>query len=406
VQSYANCAELPVVPELAYLLERFPSFGQHFIYREIAELTRQGVDIELFSIRRPRDEPAEDWDAGIVRRVQYLPEEKQLVAEIDRAIRAGELPAAAATEIRQWGRQTDFLRLYQASYVGMRLRESGVRRVHAHFAGMAARTAFWIQRFFGIGYSFTAHANDIFAQRDFVVSVERLIESADAIVTVSDFAVRALQERFPAAAKKIHRIYNGIDVSEFLPPTFEQSTAKIVGIGRLIEKKGFGDLIGACAILARRGLKFSAEIIGEGPLEQELRGRIAEHELERCVLLVGALPQREIVSRLATAAMFALPCKTESAGGMDNLPTVIMEAMAAGLPVISTCVAGVPEMVENEVSGLLMREGEVERIADAVARLLDDTAFARMLGTRGREIAIRKFSIEKNVAQLRQILGD
>ena len=391
--------------ELAYLFERFPSFGQHFIYREVAELTRQGVDAELFSIRHPRDEPAESWDAEIVRRVHYLPEEKQLVAEVDRAIRIGEVPPAVATQIREWGRQTDFLRLYQAAYVGMRLQRAGVRRVHAHFAGMAARTAYWIQRLFGIGFSFTAHANDIFAPRDFVLSVERLIESAEAIVTVSDFAVRALQKRFPAAANKIHRVYNGIDVSAFPQATFGEPLAKIVSVGRLIEKKGFGDLIAVCGMLAQRKLQFTAEIIGEGPLEQELRGTIAEHELDDCVSLAGPLPQREIASRLATARMFALPCKTASGGGMDNLPTVIMEAMAAGLPVISTSVAGVPEMVENEVTGLLVAEGDVNGITGAAARLLGNAEFARTLGARGRQVAIEKFSIEKNVVQLRQILG-
>lgn len=394
-----------LVPELAYLFERFPSFGQHFIYREVAELARQGVDAELFSIRQPLDEPAENWDAGIVRRVHYLPEQKQLVAEIERAIRAGELPAAAASEIREWGRQTDFLRLYQAAYVGMRLRRSGVRRVHAHFAGMAARTAFWIRRFFGLGYSFTAHANDIFVPRDFVVSVARLIESAEAVLTVSDFAVRALQERYPNAAKKIHRIYNGIDVSAFPLATFHHAVAKIVSIGRLIEKKGFRDLIDACAILARKGAVFSAEIIGEGPLESDLRGRIAQHGLESKVSLPGPLPQSEIAPRLATATMFVLPCRTEAMGGMDNLPTVIMEAMAAGLPVVSTRVAGVPEMVEDGQTGLLVSEGDVTGLASAMATIANDQNLARTLGTRGRQVAIEKFSIDKNVAQLRQILG-
>ena len=404
MQTQGNCAELLVVPELAYLFERFPSFGQHFIYREAAELNRQGVEAEIFAIRQPHDEPVENWDAGIVDRVHYLPNEKQLVAEIDRAIGVGDLPPPAATAIREWGRQTDFLRLYQAAYVGMRLHRSGVRRVHAHFAGMAARTAYWIRKFFGIGYSFTAHANDIFAPRDFVVSVARLIESAEAVVTVSDFAVRALQERFADSADKIYRVYNGIDVSAFPQAAFDRPVPKIVSVGRLIEKKGFGDLIDACAILAREGKAFTAEIIGEGPLEQELRRRIAEHRLENHVSLAGPLPQSEIASRLARARMFVLACRTESNGGMDNLPTVIMEGMAAGLPVISTRVAGVPEMVQHEQTGLLVSECDAAALATAMTRLFDDHTLALTLGRRGREIAIEKFSIDKNVAQLRQIL--
>ncbi|MGZ5002790.1 MAG: hypothetical protein ACXWBM_06315, partial [Chthoniobacterales bacterium] len=151
------------MPRIAYLFERFPSFGQTFCYREVAELKRQGVELAIFSIRRPTDEPAEDWDSRIVREVIYLPEEKELLREIDRLTRAGHLPEKAVRAMKEWDRRPDFLRLYQAAYVGVRLREKRIERVHAHFAGMAARTAWWIKEFFEIDFSLTVHANDIFA---------------------------------------------------------------------------------------------------------------------------------------------------------------------------------------------------------------------------------------------------
>src|SRR5712691_6040036 len=144
---------------LAYLFERFPSFTQTFCYREIAELRRQGVSPAIFSVRRPVNEPAQDWDASIVDQVEYLPGDEQLVGEVDRAARKAKLPESAKREIAAWGRKTDFLRLYQAAHLGPRLQALGVRHLHAHFAGLAARTAYWIERFFGIGFSFTAHAN-------------------------------------------------------------------------------------------------------------------------------------------------------------------------------------------------------------------------------------------------------
>ena len=124
---------------LAYLFERFPSFTQTFCYREIAELRRQGTSPAIFSARRPTDEPAQDWDASIVDAVQYLPEDEELVREVDRALRKRKLPTLVAHEIAAWGRQTDFLRLYQAAYLGPRLQALGVRHVHAHFAGLARR---------------------------------------------------------------------------------------------------------------------------------------------------------------------------------------------------------------------------------------------------------------------------
>src|SRR5688572_13139753 len=130
------------MPEVAYLLERFPSFGQTFCYREVAELERQGVKVHVYSIRRPVGEPKQDWDEQLVRRVHYLPEEQALVREVDRALGEGRVSRATREAVEKWARQSDFLRLYQAVYVGLRLKQDGVRRVHAHFAGLAARTAY------------------------------------------------------------------------------------------------------------------------------------------------------------------------------------------------------------------------------------------------------------------------
>lgn len=391
------------MPEIAYLLERFPSFGQTFCYREVAELERQGTKVHVYSIRRPTDEPAQDWDEQIVRRVHYLPEESALVREVDRAMREGRVPVAAREALEKWGRQSDFLRLYQAIYVGLRLQESGIRRLHAHFAGMAARTAYWIHQFFGIPYSFTAHANDIFAPRDFVVSLAKLLTNAAAVVTVSDFAAEFLRNRFPEAAPKVHRIYNGVDLSRFHPVDFGSGVPAIVSIGRLIEKKGFADLISACRLLLERGRDFVCEIIGEGPLESALQAQIARDGLEAGVKLIGPQTQSQIALRLAHATIFVLPCTREEGGGMDNLPTVIMEAMAAGLPVISTPLAGVPEMVEDKANGILVPEHDPEAVRAAIESLIANPEQARRFGDRGREIAREKFSIEASARALRAL---
>jgi len=392
------------MPEIAYLFERFPSFGQTFCYREVAELERQGTKVHVYSIRRPVDEPKQDWDQELVGRVHYLPEESALVREVDRALRDGKTSAAAREAIEKWGRQPDFLRLYQAVYVGMRLRQDGLKRLHAHFAGMAARTAFWLDQFFGIPYSFTAHANDIFAPRDFAISLAKLVEGAAAVVTVSNYSAGLLAERFPESAGKIHRVYNGIDPSRFHPADFGSGVPAIVSIGRLIEKKGFADLIEACRLLKPRGRPFACEIIGEGPLEAALRAQIVEASLESCVKLAGPLTQSEIVSRLAFATIFVLPCTREADGGMDNLPTVIMEAMAAGLPVISTPLGGIPEMIEHEINGELVPEHDPAAICAAMERLIADPARARKFGDRGQEMVREKFSIEANVRKLRTLL--
>jgi colanic acid/amylovoran biosynthesis glycosyltransferase len=390
---------------LAYLFQRFPSFTQTFCYREIVGLRRQGLSPAIFAVRRPMDEPAQDWDAAIAGQVEYLPGDEQVVREMDRAAHKGKLPASAAREIGAWGRKTDFLRLYQAAYLGPRLQALGVRHLHAHFAGLAARTAYWIERFFGISFSFTAHANDIFAPKPFEISLGELIGAARAVVTVSDFGVRFLREKYPGDAAKIHRVYNGIDLERFPRAEFNVRPAAIVSIGRLIEKKGFHDLVEACRVLGERGVEFRCEIIGEGPLERALHEQITAAGLTTVVTLTGPLPQGEVLKRLARGALFVLPCIVEVGGGMDNLPTVVMEAMAAGLPVVSTALAGVPEMVQEGVTGFLVPERQPVALADALRRLLADPALARSLGEAGHERAAQLFAIEKSARALRNLFA-
>jgi len=384
----------------AYLFERFPSFGQTFCYREVAELARQGVNSPIFAIRNPKGEPPQDWDQRIVERVHYLPGEEQLLREVRQASKKGKLTEEVISALDEWGRRTDFLRLYQAVYVGLRLQEIGIRHVHAHFAGMAARTAFWIGKFFPITFSFTAHANDIFAPRDFEISLDKLVDAARAIVTETDYAEKFLRERFPDRKDQIHRIYNGLDLAPFVRADFSSTPLLIVAVGRLIAKKGFADLIRACRLLMERGKSFRCEIIGEGPLEDELRQQIAQLDLRGCVELPGAKPQHEIREHLAAATAFVLPSMIDPNGGMDNLPTVIMEAMAAGLPVISTTIGGIPEMVIQNETGFLVPPGDVAALAGAIECLFDEIGLARRLGERGFQRAKELFSIEKNVRSL------
>jgi colanic acid/amylovoran biosynthesis glycosyltransferase len=384
--------------KLAYLFERFPSFTQTFCYREVMELGRQQSAPMIFSIRRPEGEPSGNWDPALVRQVFYLPEEKELVREVEHAIRRRRIPNEGAKAIADWGRQTDFLRLYQAAYVGMQL-PAGIH-LHAHFAGMAARTAYWIKQFFHIPFSFTAHANDIFAPRSFAIGLDRLIDAASAIITESDYAANYLRERFPESSSKIQRVYNGLDPSSFPRAKFTAPVPLILSVGRLVEKKGFADLIEACRLLAGSGRKFHCEIIGEGPLRNDLQARIARNELQTHVTLSGAQAQEKIRQRLGEANVFVLPCTRETSGGTDNLPTVIAEAMAAGLPVVSTPIAGIPEMVEHDVTGELVPPNEPQALAGAIERFITDLPRSRQFGARGLELAREKFSIETSVKLL------
>lgn len=389
---------------LAYLFERFPSYGQTFCFREVAELRRQGFSPVVFSIRHPEKEPIRDPEMALPE-VNYLPADDELVREVDRALRKRRLPEPVARELAAWGRKTDFLRLYQAAWLGPQLQEQGIKHLHAHFAGLAARTAYWLHRFFGINFSFTAHANDIFAPKPFEISLDKLFAAARAVVTVSDFALEYLRRHFPRESARIYRVYNGIELGQFRVSDFSTRPPVVISVGRLIEKKGLADLVEASKLLYQRGVNFRGEIIGEGPQEATLRAQIEAAGLENFVVLTGALAQDQVRERLGRSTIFVLPCVTEKEGGMDNLPTVIMEAMAAGLPVVSTAIAGIPEMVRDQVTGILLREHEPEQLAKTLEVLLADEARLRSLGQAGRDRAAELFTIEKNVGRLRELFS-
>jgi colanic acid/amylovoran biosynthesis glycosyltransferase len=385
---------------LAYIFERFPKFSQTFCYREVAELFRQGITPLIFSLR-----PAElglhtEWKPEILTAVHTLPEGDEFAGLADQARRS--LPSNARKILRGWRGRRDSLRLHQAAYVGTRLAEIGITHVHVHFAGMAARTAYWIEKFFGIPFSVTAHANDIFVPNNFEIGLAEIFGSARAIIAVSDFAANHLRKQFPEAADRVHRVYNGVDLNEFETARFDQSPL-VLSVGRLISKKGFDVLIDACAQL--RGFDFHCEIIGTGPMRKQLREQIEAAKVSDRVSLTGEQSQKQIAAKLSAATAFVLPCRIEKDGAMDNLPTVIMEAMASALPVVSTTVGGIAEMVSDSHTGFLIPPNEVCATADAMARLLADNEVARKLGANGREQCAERFSIEKNVHDLRVILS-
>jgi colanic acid/amylovoran biosynthesis glycosyltransferase len=387
---------------LAYLFERFPKFSQTFCYREIAELFRQGVRPAIFSLRSADRGPELNWDPAIVSGVHQLPEGDAFARLADEA--SASLPRAARKTLHEWRGKDDSLRLHQATYIGVRLQELGVHHLHVHFAGMAARTAFWIKRFFEIEYSLTAHANDIFVPNDFEIGLPQIFSAASVIIAVSDFAANELRNRFSDAASRVHRIYNGIDCDKFQPAE-PSPPPLILSIGRLINKKGFDVLIDACASLRNSGQEFQCEIIGEGPLSAELQARIDRHSLNRQVRLVGPRPQSEIAARLIKATLLVLPCRVDADGAMDNLPTVVMEAMASALPVVSTDVGGIPEMVRDGETGLLVSQNDPNATAEALRRLIANRDLAQSFGRKGRDRAKELFSIQKNVHALRKIFA-
>jgi glycosyltransferase involved in cell wall biosynthesis len=388
----------PPMPDhsFAYLFERFPSFVQTFVYREAVEMVRQGMAPLLVSIRRPDDPP--EVAASLRADVLYLPESETLRAAI-------EIPSRVRKRLAPGDRTRDLNRIYEALWLGPKLREHGVRHVHAHFGGVAARTAWWVKELGFASYSFTGHANDIFCETDFPVSNARLVRDARFIVTETDYARRWMAERYPRAARKVFRVFNGID-DDFPPRAPASGVPLILSVGRSVEKKGFRYLIDACGRLRAQGLAFECRIVGGGPLEADLQAQIKAAQLGDVVRLLGPRSQGEVRVLLAAAQIFVLACVPDSEGGSDNLPTVIMEAMRCGVPVVSTHLAGVPEMIADGVEGFLVAPRDAAALAQRLAALLRDPALAGQCGARGRESAREKFSIANTTRVLKHLLAE
>jgi len=386
----------------AYLYERFPSFVQTFVYREAAEMVRQGMAPLLVSVRRP-DEPAE-VGAQVPLDAFYLPEEKELRAAVDARRAARKIGGKARRAIPQHRMEPDAQRMFEAIWLEPELRARGIQHVHAHFGGLAARTAWWLRELFGFTYSYTGHANDIFCDTEFPITNATLARDARFIVTETDHALRWIEKRHPFAKGKVFRVFNGIDIAGFPPREPAGPVPLIVTVGRYVEKKGFDGLIAACAMLRKRGINFSCEIIGTGPLQVFLAAHIERLGLSGQVRLVGAKSQEEVRRRLAAAELFVLACQPDSDGGSDNLPTAIAEAMVAGVPVISTKLAGVPEMIADGVDGLLVPVGDHHALCTAMAKLLTDRTLARQFAAHARTSAERKFAVQSTTRELKHLL--
>jgi glycosyltransferase involved in cell wall biosynthesis len=388
----------------AYLFERFPSFTQTFCFREVEEMMRQGMAPAIYSIREAEEGHA--FDTALLSRVRYLPRDEALNASVREAREAHRIHSDVWDIFSGWGSRGDKTRLYEAAWLGLELKRRRIRHVHAQFAGIAARTAYWMKQFYGISYSFTGHANDMFCETGLPVSLDDLVKEARLVVTVTDFSRDWLRGRFPESAGKIERVYNGIHPGEFAgTDSASVNPPEIISVGRLIEKKGFNELIAACAMLRDRKIDFLCRIVGAGPLEEALREQIKRANLAETVLLEGARSESDVIAFLRRARVFALACAHDSEGGSDNLPTVIMEAMAASLPVVSTRVAGVPEMIEDAVTGRLIDEHDIAGMAAAIEAVLKDPALARRQGDAGRAMVARLFATGRTTNALKHLLA-
>lgn len=403
----------PPAPNLrvGYVCKMFPRFSETFILTEILELERQGAAVDVFSLKTNNEGRFHADVARVRAPVTYAPESvwaggaRAVLRAHAAAWRAA--PAAYRALLFETARKRRlgaWKRFHQAVWLAPRVRAAGVTHLHAHFASSATSVARSVSRLTGIPYSFTAHAKDIFHRSVAPASLARKFVDARFSVTVSDFNRRYLATT-PGSAR-LTRIYNGLDLATFHRNGHRpHDPPLILGVGRLVEKKGFDDLVRACAVLADAGAAFRCRIVGTGERAAALQALVDDLGLADRVALVGPLPRAALIDLVPHATAFAAPCVVGADGNRDGLPTVLIEAMALGVPVVATPVTGIPELVEDGQTGLLVPERDPAALAAALRRLLADPALRRRLADAGRARVEADFDVRANVARLHALFA-
>lgn len=383
---------------IGYLLKRYPRLSETFILNEIRALERLGVTLHIFSLLQPEPAPRHPTLKEVQAHVTYLPEHLvQKIAAVAAAhtamVRAHPwryLRTIAVTlwwSRRVWRLFSVWKQFLRAGFIADQCRRAGIEHLHAHFANTPAAVAQLASVMSGIPYSFTTHAKDLYLTRKKVL--RKRIGSATFVATCTRYNVDYLRTLLPENEQhKVHLIYHGIDFLAFESDTDHESCCDacslILSVGRLVPKKGMADLIAACGVLQARGIEFRCDIVGQGPLSAALQAQIDSLGLQRSVRLLGAMAHDRLIQHYHHADVFALSPHITEDGDRDGIPNVLAEAMAAGLPVVTTSVSGIPELVEDGKTGLLVAAHDVDALADALQRLLSNHRLGQTLSSAAR----------------------
>lgn len=415
------------IPKVGYLLKTYPKLSETFILNEIVQLERLGTPLHLFSLKRPelgeKFHPAVSEVHANVTYIRPGPRFVRLWSLLSLGARFDPLDATHAVfehvdlfvrnPIRYLSTLWFHLRLpekrrlkdfVQAGLLTRALQRRKIHHLHAHFANVPTSVAELVHSFCGITFSFTAHAKDIYLTKD--RELARKMRGAKFVLTCTGYNKKHL-EAIGSGPTPIHLAYHGVDLGRFRalqaaprpggPP-------QLLSVGRFCEKKGFAYLIHACRILKERGWEFSCAIVGWGPTRGKLESLIAELDVASHVSLVAEMTQDRLVEMYRAAEMFVLPCILGDDGDRDGIPNVLIEAMAMRVPVVSTEVSGIPELVDHMQSGLLVPEKNAAALAAAMELLLSRPELRARFGETGRAKVMRQFTLEHNVGLVQELL--
>jgi colanic acid/amylovoran biosynthesis glycosyltransferase len=394
---------------VAWLMSRFPAISETFILQEIVAAARAGTAVRIYPLVRQHETTVHPEVAALADRVHdaSLGSPATLAAQLHWLRRRPRRYLGAWwTAIAGTARSPRFLAralvvVPLAARFAREMEAEGVRHQHAHWATHPALAALVVRRLTGIPYTFTAHAHDIYVNR---TMLDRKIREAQMVVTISDFNRRLLEREYgELVAGRIAVVRCGIDLSRFPErggPPPEDTPFRVLCVAGLRDYKGHEHLIRAVALMNRAGRAVALELIGSGPLERELRDFAEREGVAGAVDFRGALPGDRVAEAMERCHVVAMPSVVAADGRMEGLPVALMEAMARGVPVVASDLSAIPELVESEVTGILVPPADGRRLADALARLMDDPALAACLARAGASRARARHDIVANTGRL------
>jgi colanic acid/amylovoran biosynthesis glycosyltransferase len=383
---------------VGYILAVFPALTQTFILNELIELLAEGHEVYIFSLLRPKDRlvQPEIQRYGLLKKTCYPPSYAGLGLRLLNPQLYGTLfnKAYPARRVRS--------RLYgvaAADYLCKRIAALDLDILHAYFYGLTTFVSMLLSQRIKLPFTFICHGRDIFVEPKPKV-LRRHMEAASKVITPSHYTVDYLHNLTGVDKRKIQVIRACPNIEKLKTVRRREEGLAVLTVGRLVEKKGIDYALMAVKEVAQEFPQIEYRIVGTGPLEQRLKTLVQSLDLDRNVTFLGALDSDSVGRELAKATIFLLPCVEADTGDRDGVPLSSVEAMYMGIPVISTNMASIPELIEDGKEGLLVEQRNVEQLASAIRMLLHDKGLRTAMGEKGRAKVEKEFNIHKEVDKL------
>ena len=399
--------------KIVYIIEKFPCESEHFILNEILELEKQKFNIIILALRKTEKFFINSEFSTLKSQIIYLPSFLVYVFSLNLFTGFKEklhiynnLCFKKSTSLKIFLRKTQhfFIALYYAN----KIKKLDIAHIHAHFAFIAADIACILSKLLGIDFSFTAHAQDIYINKNDIIPK---IGMAKFIITCNVHNEILLEDikKSDNSKKKIFAIYHGINIKKW--PYIEHNLSshnpiKIITVARLVEKKGIIYGINAVKILIDRGYNVSYIIVGDGILDTELKEYVKLEKLEKYIIFLGYKSQDDIYNLMVSSDIFILPCIEAQNGDMDGLPNVLLEALAVGLPVVSSKISAIKELIIHKETGLLVSPKDTMELSEAIIYLLSNNNLYNKLSNNGRKKIEMDFNIDISTTKLKNVFEE